>query len=61
MTIKTRFVFVLCLLICSTLFALNLFAQERRERTIEEIKTEAIRRAEVGQYPLIGLDPTDVR
>ena len=36
-------------------------AQERRERTIEEIKTEAIRRAEVGQYPLIGLDPADVR
>jgi esterase FrsA len=33
----------------------------RRERTIEEIKVEAIRRAEVGQYPLIGLDPNDVR
>lgn len=31
------------------------------ERTIDEIKTEAIRRAEVGQYPLIGLDPADVR
>ena len=31
------------------------------ERTIEEIKTEAVRRAEVGQYPLIGLDPNDVR
>ncbi len=36
-------------------------AQERRERTIDEIKTEAIRRAEVGQYPLIGLDPADVK
>jgi esterase FrsA len=35
--------------------------QEHRERTIEEIKTEAIHRAEVGQYPLIGLDPGDVR
>jgi esterase FrsA len=34
---------------------------ERSERTIEEIKTEAIRRAEVGQYPLIGLDPADIR
>jgi esterase FrsA len=33
----------------------------RRERTIEEIKVEAIHRAEVGQYPLIGLDPNDVR
>lgn len=31
------------------------------ERTIDEIKTEAIHRAEVGQYPLIGLDPADVR
>ena len=48
----------------SALFALlsaNSFAQEQRERTIEEIKTEAIHRAEVGQYPLIGLDPADVR
>jgi esterase FrsA len=33
---------------------------EKKERTIEEIKTEAVRRAEVGQYPLIGLDPKDV-
>jgi hypothetical protein len=37
------------------------YAQERRERTIDEIKTEAIHRAEVGQYPLIGLDPADVK
>jgi esterase FrsA len=37
------------------------FTQERRERTIDEIKTEAIHRAEVGQYPLIGLDPADVK
>jgi len=60
---KTRIIFLL-------LFAflpLASFAQEasnpteRRERTIEEIKTEAVRRAEVGQYPLIGLDPADIR
>lgn len=37
------------------------YTQERRERTIEEIKAEAIHRAEVGQYPLIGLDPSDVK
>jgi esterase FrsA len=37
------------------------FSQQRPERTIEEIKAEAIHRAEVGQYPLIGLDPGDVR
>ena len=36
-------------------------AQQPPERTIEEIKTEAIHRAQVGQYPLIGLDPADVR
>src|ERR1700690_2042862 len=45
--------------------ALTCPAQEqpgpRRERTIDEIKTEAIHRAEVGQYPLIGLDPADVK
>jgi esterase FrsA len=35
--------------------------EERRERTIDEIKVEAIHRAEVGQHPLIGLDPTDVK
>jgi esterase FrsA len=35
--------------------------QEKRERTLDEIKTEAIRRAENGIYPLIGLDPADVR
>ena len=34
---------------------------ERKERTIDEIKAEAVRRAEVGQYPLIGLNPDDVR
>src|SRR5580698_6183086 len=37
------------------------FAQQRPERTIEEIEVEAVHRAEVGQYPLIGLDPADVK
>ena len=37
------------------------FAEERAERTIDEIRVEAIHRAEVGQYPLIGLDPGDVK
>ena len=51
---------ILCL---SLLSALSTSAQEKekQERTIEEIKTEAVRRAEVGQYPLIGLDPADVK
>src|SRR5713226_7191987 len=56
---------------CSAAFLLALFAiisvaawaqkEERRERTIDEVKTEALRRSEVGQYPLIGLDPADVK
>ena len=36
------------------------FAQQK-ERTLDEIKTEALKRAENGMYPLIGLDPADVR
>jgi len=34
---------------------------EKQERTIDQIRTEAIHRAEVGQYPLIGLDPGDIK
>lgn len=41
--------------------SLPCFSQEKSERTIEEIKTEAVRRAQVGQYPLIGLDPADIQ
>ncbi|HTT22955.1 MAG TPA: alpha/beta hydrolase [Candidatus Sulfotelmatobacter sp.] len=52
-------------LVLSTAFALAatpaVLSQERRERTIDEIKAEAIHRAVVGQYPLIGLDPADVK
>ncbi len=51
----------LILIVAATAMPLLAHAQERRERTIEEIKKEAIHRAEVGQYPLIGLDPTDVK
>ena len=36
-------------------------AEPPRERTLEEIKEESIGRAERGGYPLIGLDPADVR
>src|SRR5690348_724117 len=39
----------------------SVFSQESGERTLDEIKTEAIKRAENGMYPLIGLDPGDVR
>ncbi len=36
-------------------------AQQPSERTLDEIKAEAVKRAENGMYPLIGLDPADVR
>jgi esterase FrsA len=49
------------LLLFASLLAGPARAQEQRERTIDEVKTEAVRRAENGMYPLIGLDPADVR
>ncbi len=48
-------------LVCAAMIANGTFAQEHRERTLEEIKVEATKRAENGMYPLIGLDPADVR
>jgi esterase FrsA len=36
-------------------------AQTQKERTLDEIKQEAIKRAENGMYPLIGIDPGDLR
>ncbi len=36
-------------------------AQQARERTLAEIKAEAVRRAETGMYPVIGLDPADLK
>jgi esterase FrsA len=53
-SLATTLVFIL-------LVTIPCFSQQRAERTIDEIKTEAIHRAEVGQYPLIGLDPGDVK
>jgi len=48
-------------LILILLLSIPCVSQQRAERTIDEIKTEAVHRAEVGQYPLIGLDPGDVK
>jgi esterase FrsA len=42
-------------------FGIPAFGQQRPERTLDEIRTEAIHRAENGMYPLIGLDPADVK
>jgi esterase FrsA len=51
---------ILTLLALILLLSLSVSSQQRPERTIDEIRTEAIDRAEVGRYPLIGLDPADV-
>jgi len=53
----------LCLLAVVSLFPFRpeLRAQQQKERTLDEVKSEAIKRAENGMYPLIGLDPADVR
>jgi hypothetical protein len=48
------------ILLVSIVIPVSAAAQERRDRTIDEIKAEAIRRSQVGQYPLIGLNPDDV-
>ncbi len=58
---KIHFAFLILFLLCAVFASKRLCAQERSERTIDEIKIEAVRRAEVGQYPLIGLDPGDVK
>jgi esterase FrsA len=58
---KAQSEFVQCLLIVTVMVTGAVFAQEQHERTLDEIKAEAIHRAENGMYPLIGLDPTDVR
>jgi esterase FrsA len=55
---RTRLILIQLLIFMA---ALSANSQQPRERTIEEIKIEAIHRAEVGQYPLIGLDPSDVK
>src|SRR5216684_874106 len=51
----------LLLLILFTLAIASAAAAQQKERTLDEIKSEAIKRAENGMYPLIGLDPADVR
>ena len=60
---KNRIPFTFSTLLLAGAFVVSgqALAQERRERNIDEVKTEAVHRAEVGQYPLIGLDPADVK
>jgi len=53
---------VACLALSLVLIASTVAGgQPGRERTMDEVKAEAIHRAQVGQYPLIGLDPADLK
>ena len=56
-----QFWLVSLLLPSTVMVAVSAVAQGPQERTIDEIKTEAIHRAENGMYPLIGLDASDLR
>jgi esterase FrsA len=58
---ENRYLVFTLLLICVALIPSAFSAEQRPERTIDEVRAEAIHRAEVGQYPLIGLDPADVK
>src|SRR6202521_5206814 len=51
----------LSLMFCVGLIVSTTIQAQQKERTLEEIKAEAVKRAENGMYPLIGLDPADVR
>ena len=57
---EVRHAIAVLLIVLAAFMARPAKAQERRERTLDEIKTEAVYRAENGIYPLIGLDPKDV-
>jgi esterase FrsA len=58
--LRHRFLYFLAIIVLGG-SAPRSHAQQQKERTLDEVKTEAIKRAENGMYPLIGLDPADVR
>ncbi len=58
---RTRLIASLLAVVIACACSAVQLAQPQKERTLDEIKTEAIKRAENGMYPLIGLDPSDVR
>jgi esterase FrsA len=58
---KRGTILVLATAFIVTMCQVAISAEALRERTLDEIKEESIARAERGGYPLIGLDPADVR
>jgi esterase FrsA len=61
MRFKPHIPLALILLGSASMLAAYGVAEESQERTIDEIKAEAIHRAQYGMYPLIGVDPADLR
>ena len=59
--IRFRLILLSVSFISIAMIASSAFAQERPERTLDEIKAEALTRAENRMYPVIGLDPADLR
>ncbi len=49
------------ILFISLVLLIGTAASQAQERTLPEIKAEAIRRAQTGMYPVIGLDPADLQ
>ncbi|HLK31464.1 MAG TPA: hypothetical protein VKT29_00160, partial [Terriglobales bacterium] len=62
MSKSAAFNIALALLLAMTAMSADSYAaqEQPRERSLEEIKTEALARAKTGMYPMIGLDPGDV-
>jgi esterase FrsA len=56
-----QFVVVALLFVIAVVVVGAASVQPQRERTLDEIKTEAVLRAQNGMYPLIGLDPADLK
>src|ERR1700751_5794342 len=59
--LKKRILYLLAGLILIALPPAPHAQQPQKDRALDEIETEATKRAENGMYPLIGLDPADVR
>src|ERR1700734_3262556 len=59
--VNSRFAFLPLLFVLAALIGGTASPQERRERTLDEIKAEALTRAENGMYPVIGQDPAALR
>ncbi len=59
--IFSRLALFAALMLSAASLAGTAVAQQRPERTLDEIKSEALSRAAVGGYPVIGLDASDLR